>query len=736
MKRLIALIVLLVFGSVAYADYEMSDSQKQGYLDWLKTFGAWDAALAVAPNGCSYGDTGATPSQAKRAALKSCKKHCKSDACKVVDVNGTSAFIKQRGSSSSSSTASSSKNLIWCVTSSSYNNKYLHQVTRAGCAGMVGKAFVTQSLAEAEHKRLKGTATASSKKKVWCATKDAAWSSVKGCRSGVKAFSTESLAQAEHERLKRLSSSSSTASSSGYRIYCYDPSLKLFYASAKCADTDRTVSEQEYSQERLKGTTTASNGKTLQIRGRTYIGEVVNGQPHGQGTLTWPSGNNYVGGWKGGRRHGQGTFTTINGPIHIGVWKSDEPWEGIRYLASGEIAATYSNGKECYLCLPTERQLAIVRQINSGQIAPTPTPAQKPTLTIRSSPTDAKVYIGGAYKGTTELKVKLPLGNYSLRVEKSGYNNFNQQIELKESMVLWPSLSKKEKQKPEPKPQAPKLIGTGTGFLVNKDYVVTAEHVLEDCNVVRVRFGHKEIAAKTVTMDASSDLGLLRLGKSIASAEVSWVVRIGLFKRSANADKYEARLRQHGLDPQRESIMVDGQLATRLFLGPFPTIDKADKEQQSAEIAAKDLALKVTEKSATAKLRGGKPIRVGATVATYGYPLFGKLSDSAKITQGHINSLAGIDNDSSRFQYDAPTQFGNSGGPVLDAAGNVVGVVVSGLDDAKTQSINFAVKSNIVENFLSSNNVPYEKADSTEELKLPDIAEKAERFTVLVGCWK
>ena len=457
-------------------------------------------------------------------------------------------------------------------------------------------------------------------------------------------------------------------------------------------------------------------GETLQYRGGTYIGEVVDGRPHGQGTQTWANGNKYVGEYKDGK-----------------------PWEGIYYQASGIVWRTVSGGIwQC--CKPTARQLAIVRAINSGQIATTPTPAQKPTLTIRSSPTDAKVYIGGAYKGTTELKVKLPLGNYSLRVEKSGYNNFNQQIELKKDMVLWASLSKKEKQKPEPKPepkpQAPKLIGTGTGFIVNKDYVVTAEHVLEDCNVVRVRFGHKEIAAKTVTMDASSDLGLLRLGKSIASAEVSWVVRIGLFKRSANADKYEARLRQHGLDPQRESIMVDGQLATRLFLGPFPTIDKADKEQQSAEIAAHDLALKITEKSATAKLRGGKPIRVGATVATYGYPLFGKLSDSAKITQGHINSLAGIDNDSSRFQYDAPTQFGNSGGPVLDAAGNVVGVVVSGLDDAKTQSINFAVKSNIVENFLSSNNVPYEKSDSREKLELPDIAEKAERFTVLVGCWQ
>jgi hypothetical protein len=52
------------------------------------------------------------------------------------------------------------------------------------------------------------------------------------------------------------------------------------------------------------------------------------------------------------------------------------------------------------------------------------------------------------------------------------------------------------------------------------------------------------------------------------------------------------------------------------------------------------------------------------------------------------------------------------------------------------QKLNFAVKSNIVENFLHSNKVSFEKADSIEELKLPDIAEKAETFTVLVGCWE
>ena len=47
-----------------------------------------------------------------------------------------------------------------------------------------------------------------------------------------------------------------------------------------------------------------------------------------------------------------------------------------------------------------------------------------------------------------------------------------------------------------------------------------------------------------------------------------------------------------------------------------------------------------------------------------------------------------------------------------------------------------AVKSYLVEGFLSSNNASFEKAESTEKLELPDIAEKAEKFTVLVGCWE
>ena len=72
---------------------------------------------------------------------------------------------------------------------------------------------------------------------------------------------------------------------------------------------------------------------------------------------------------------------------------------------------------------------------------------------------------------------------------------------------------KKEEPKPEPKPEPlpPKLIGTGTGFVIDKDYIVTADHVDDGCNEVTVRHKHKEYWTDVVARDPSNDLGLLRL---------------------------------------------------------------------------------------------------------------------------------------------------------------------------------------------------------------------------------
>ena len=63
-----------------------------------------------------------------------------------------------------------------------------------------------------------------------------------------------------------------------------------------------------------------------------------------------------------------------------------------------------------------------------------------------------------------------------------------------------------------------------------------------------------------------------------------------------------------------------------------------------------------------------------------GYPFGVQISFAIKITKGIISSLTGYRNNFSHIQIDAALQSGNSGGPILDDLGNVVGVAVAKLD--------------------------------------------------------
>jgi S1-C subfamily serine protease len=73
--------------------------------------------------------------------------------------------------------------------------------------------------------------------------------------------------------------------------------------------------------------------------------------------------------------------------------------------------------------------------------------------------------------------------------------------------------------------------------------------------------------------------------------------------------------------------------------------------------------------------------------------------------------------DSRYLQISAPVQSGNSGGPLLDQSGNLVGVVSAKLNALKValkdgdlpQNVNFAVKAAILQTFLNSNRVPFQE---------------------------
>ena len=102
--------------------------------------------------------------------------------------------------------------------------------------------------------------------------------------------------------------------------------------------------------------------------GDKYVGDVVNGLPHGQGTYTRSNGQKYVGEFKDGKKHGQGIFAFPDGYQYIGEWRDGKPWEGIECPDIDFVRkyGTFSKGRRCRGCVPTEQQLATVGEVKQS----------------------------------------------------------------------------------------------------------------------------------------------------------------------------------------------------------------------------------------------------------------------------------------------------------------------------------------------------------------------------------
>lgn len=147
------------------------------------------------------------------------------------------------------------------------------------------------------------------------------------------------------------------------------------------------------------------------------------------------------------------------------------------------------------------------------------------------------------------------------------------------------------------------------------------------------------------------------------------------------------------------------------------------------------------EKDAAVAVFSAAPPRLNSDVTVVGYPYGGALS-GLNVTRGSVSSLKGLGGDATRLQITAPVQQGNSGGPLVAADGEVVGVIVSKLDVLKfadavgdvPQNVNFAVRGEIAKLFLSQNGIT--PALSLDDIALDptEIAERTAAFTVFIEC--
>ena len=238
------------------------------------------------------------------------------------------------------------------------------------------------------------------------------------------------------------------------------------------------------------------------------------------------------------------------------------------------------------------------------------------------------------------------------------------------------------KRPPPKKSPQPKVGSTGSGFFVSKlGHIITNEHVVRKCGLVTVGNNtNNQVSASVLEKDKRNDLALLRISSTkMASVETkSLISKLGL------------------------------KLVPLASEGLFKSED----------------------------------VELGEDVLVAGFPHGDFYSDGIKVTKGIVSANKGMGDDSGQFQMDAAVQSGNSGGPVYDENGNIVGVVIAQLDKRKVEktigslpeNVNFGIKASTVRQFLTSAGLPTKWSNRTERKSTKELAQIAKNQTVMVVC--
>ena len=237
--------------------------------------------------------------------------------------------------------------------------------------------------------------------------------------------------------------------------------------------------------------------------------------------------------------------------------------------------------------------------------------------------------------------------------------------------------------RPNPKSTIPKISETsGSGFFISKlGHIITNEHVVRNCERVTVGdSAKKQVSAYVLETDRRNDLALLKLSSTkMASTETQSLVR--------------------------------------------------------------KLGISIVPLSARGLLRS-KDVELGESVLVAGYPYGEFFSNSIKVTGGMVSAIRGMGDDIGQFQIDAAVQPGNSGGPIYDGYGNIVGLVISQLNKLKVakaigslpENVNFGIKASTVRQFLTASGLPTKWSEKSKSMTTRDLAKIAKHQTVMVVC--
>ncbi|CAN7691563.1 trypsin-like peptidase domain-containing protein [Rhizobium sp. LjRoot30] len=198
------------------------------------------------------------------------------------------------------------------------------------------------------------------------------------------------------------------------------------------------------------------------------------------------------------------------------------------------------------------------------------------------------------------------------------------------------------------------------------------------------------------------------------------------------------------------AVTADGWLMTNAHV-----VDGCDRVEVKGSGVATDPRIDATNDLALIKVNADTPmvpltfrhapIRLGEDIVAIGYPLADLLADSVKITTGNVNALAGLRNDTRYIQISTPIQPGNSGGPVVDRDGFLLGITSATFSKQAAdqigitaQNVNFAIRASVADLFMQSQNLPSQSGDRQDgqpTLSTADLADKVTPSVYQVLCY-
>ena len=440
-----------------------------------------------------------------------------------------------------------------------------------------------------------------------------------------------------------------------------------------------------------------------EFAGDKYVGEVKNDLNHGHGIYTWANGDKYVGLWKEDARHGQGTFTYADGTVSKGIWNNDllvEPDKIQTQITNKDscIEGNCINGYGTYTWANGDKYIGNHKDgIAHGQGTFLYINEDKYVGEFK----DNKIHGQGTYTWANGDKY---IGNH-----KDGTGNG-------QGTFIWVS-----------------------GEFAGDKYV---GEVKDD-----LIHGH----GIYTWADGDKYIGLWKDGTRHGQGTYTYAdgtVSKGIWNNDLLVEDDTIKI------PSENNKVVAAASGTGFFVSRsghiitnYHVIEGCDAVKVSFagdQIKAKILAIDKMNDLAILKSKI-TPLQV-YSVATEdaslleniiiaGYPLGKEVSSSIKTSKGSITSLSGYGDNFSEFQTDAALNQGNSGGPIMNQKGNVIGVAVAAFGKKEgVESFNFGIKASTLKIFANSNGLKF-LPPNDEDLSNRDLGKLIINATVYIECY-